>query len=78
MSTRQPTTRQLEQRTLVGERIRFLRHQRGYSQERLAELAGMDRQSVGHYERAQRAATVDDLTAIADALGVAPWRFFYG
>jgi transcriptional regulator with XRE-family HTH domain len=66
--TRQLSEHQLEQRRALGERIRYLRHERGLSQERLAERAGLDRQSVGNYER----------SALADALGVAPWRLLYG
>ena len=73
-----PDEHQLQERRLVGERIRYLRHQRGLSQERLAEAIGRDRQAVGSWERAVTPPTVDDLSALARALGVETWRFFYG
>jgi transcriptional regulator with XRE-family HTH domain len=62
----------------VGERIRHLRHERHLSQEALAELAGLDRQTVGAYERAQTSGSLDEVVAIAAALSVDTWRLFYG
>lgn len=40
------------------------------SQERLAELAGVDRQTIGHYELGQTSPSLDALVAIARALDV--------
>jgi transcriptional regulator with XRE-family HTH domain len=60
-------------------RIRALREQRGMSLERLGELAGgYNRQTIGLYENGARPATIDALVGIARALGVEPWRLFYG
>jgi len=50
--------------------IRETRLQRGLSQEKLAELARLHRNSVGLIERNLTALAVDSLFAIADALDV--------
>jgi transcriptional regulator with XRE-family HTH domain len=76
--TRSPDEHQLEHRRLVGERIRFLRRQAGLSQERLGEAVGVDRRTIGSWENAVTPPTLDDITALARSLNVAPWRLFYG
>jgi transcriptional regulator with XRE-family HTH domain len=73
-----PTPHQLQERRDVGDRIRFLRRQQGVSQERLAEMIGRDRQSVSNWERGATPVNIDDLGAMARALGVQTWRLFYG
>ncbi|MEU3962940.1 helix-turn-helix transcriptional regulator [Streptomyces buecherae] len=57
-------------RRRVGARIRGLREERGWSQEHLAERAGISRQTMYRTELATHAATIDMLAHIADALGV--------
>jgi transcriptional regulator with XRE-family HTH domain len=61
----------------VGAHLFTLRHQRGLSQERLAELAGVDRRTVGSWERGDTAPTLDDLTALAGALRVESWMLLF-
>ena len=77
MPTRSPDEHQLEQRRQVGERIRRLRAARGLSQERLGEAVGLDRRTIGGYEMARSAPTLDDLTAIARALDVPLVNLFW-
>lgn len=60
----------LAHRSRINDRIRELRTERGLSQERLAELAGMSRYSVYRAERSTHATSVDHLIRVADALGV--------
>lgn len=55
-----------------GRRVRHLRLHRQLSQKRLAELAGVDRQTINRLENASRAITSASLCALAKALGVAP------
>ncbi len=56
--------------------LRELRTERGVSQERLAELAGVDRNYIGQIERAERNPAVVNVVKIAKALGVAPSELF--
>jgi transcriptional regulator with XRE-family HTH domain len=51
-------------------RIRQLRHAKGWSQERLAEEAGMHRTYLGGIEVARRNPSLRNLIRIAQALGV--------
>ncbi len=55
---------------LVGERIRALRKERGWSQEELGEKADLHHTYVGAIERGEKNASIDTLDKIADALSV--------
>ena len=46
------------------------------SQEALADLAGIHRTCVGSVERGGRNIALDNIWALADALGVSPARLF--
>lgn len=61
---------------LFGERLRELRTERNLSQERLAELAGLDRNYIGQIERAERNVALVNIVRIAQALEVAPGDLF--
>jgi transcriptional regulator with XRE-family HTH domain len=63
-------------RRVFGERIRTLRQNRGLSQERLAELAGVHRTYLSSLERGERNVSLDNIYAIAQALGVSPAELF--
>jgi transcriptional regulator with XRE-family HTH domain len=54
----------------VAGNIRRLRLQRGYTQEELSGLAGINRNYTGMIERGQRSPTVDTLEKLAKALEV--------
>lgn len=60
----------LNRRRAIGERIRTLRRAKGLSQEKLAELAGMDRQAINRIEQGHASPLVDNLIRIAAALNV--------
>ena len=60
----------LSHRQRIGLAIREARRGRKLSQERLAELAGMDRQAINRIENGHQAALIDTLIRIADALNV--------
>jgi transcriptional regulator with XRE-family HTH domain len=57
---------------VFGARIRELRTQRGYSQEKLAELAGLHRNYVGDVERGVRNVGLLNVLHLAKALNVLP------
>src|ERR1041385_79185 len=61
---------------LFGERLRELRVERNFSQERLAELAGLDRNYIGQIERAERNVALVNIIRIAKALGIEPRELF--
>lgn len=63
-------------RVVFGDRIRALRVAQGISQERLAEASGLHRTYVSSLERGQRNVGLDNIHALADALGVEPARLF--
>src|SRR5690349_4456732 len=59
-------------RRRVGSHVQRLRTARGFSQERLAELAGNTGKHIGQVERAEVNVGLDILTGIARALSVDP------
>jgi transcriptional regulator with XRE-family HTH domain len=60
----------LVHRRAIGDRIRAARLHANLTQEKLAELAGMDRQAINRIEQGHQSPLVDNLIRIADALGV--------
>jgi transcriptional regulator with XRE-family HTH domain len=54
---------------IVGRRIRDLRQAKGWSQEKLAEEADLDRTYIGRIERGEKNIGVENLVKIAVALG---------
>lgn len=58
----------LSRRRAIGSHIRDARIHANLTQERLAELAGLDRQSVNRIEQGHASPILDNLIRIADAL----------
>lgn len=67
---RTPDAVRLERRRAFGLRVRELRAERGHSQEGFAALVGIHRTYIGSVERGERNISLDNIHAIADALGV--------
>lgn len=59
-----------------GQRIRELRKEQGYSQEQLADLAGLDRSYMGHIERGEKNITLLKIYQISNALKISPTQLF--
>lgn len=69
----------MSQRLQVGAHIRSLRRERNLTQERLAERAGVSRDTVIYAENGIKAASLDTLHLFARALGVpVTWLFVDG
>jgi transcriptional regulator with XRE-family HTH domain len=56
----------------LGKAIKRHRLEKGLSQERLAELAGLDRTYISVLERGVKSPTVDTLERLREALGTLP------
>ena len=61
---------------ILGENIAFYRKRQGVTQEKLSESVGVNNVHISHIETGDRAASLDVLFAIADALGVEPYKLF--
>ena len=53
-----------------GKRVREARRSKGISQERLAEMAGIDRSYMGNIERGEKNITLKKAYEICDALDI--------
>ena len=53
-----------------GKRVREVRKSKGISQERLAEMAGIDRSYMGNIERGEKNITLKKAYEICDALDI--------
>ncbi|MGW3135878.1 helix-turn-helix domain-containing protein [Streptomyces sp. NPDC001139] len=60
----------LTRRRAIGDNVRAARSARGLSQEKLGELAGLDRKTVNRIEQGTHSTLVDHLLLIAHALDV--------
>lgn len=62
----------------LGNRLRSLRLEKNYSQEKLAELTSLDRTYISGLERGKRNPSYLILRKLAEVLAVSPNQLFYG
>ena len=65
-------------RNKFGKRIRDLRQQKGWSQEELADKAGLHRTYIGAIERGEQNVSIDNIERLAKILGLTLERLFSG
>ena len=65
-------------RQLLGDRVRLLRFQRGWSQETLAELSGLHRNYIGHVERGEVNTGFKNVYLLAEAFTLSVSEFLDG
>lgn len=68
MATKQRNRRKAPEAVLFGNALRRLRTERGWSQERLAEAAGITLNYVGNLERGEQGPSLNILVRLARAL----------
>jgi transcriptional regulator with XRE-family HTH domain len=59
-------------RAVVARNLRVLRKQKGFTQEELADRAGINRNYVGQIEREEKSPTIDTIEKLSIELDVAP------
>lgn len=64
--------------TSIGNRISYIRKERGYTQEKLAELADISIQFLSDIENNKKNMTVTTLKNIADSLNITTDYLIYG
>lgn len=62
----------MERRIALGRKLRLLRVAAGLTQEQLAKASQLDRKTVNRIEVGRHSVRLDNLWAMADALGVKP------
>lgn len=68
----------MDRTVAFGIRLKALRSARGFSQERLAEIACLHRTYIGGVERGERNISLVNIWRIADALEIDPSLLFAG
>jgi len=61
---------------LLGERIRYYRKFKGFSQDNLAYASGVNRAYLGYIERAERKPSIRTVNKIATTLKIPLYKFF--
>lgn len=64
------TTKDFNHKIRIGKRIAELRKERGWSQNKLAQLTGIDSSNIGKIELGKYNPSLDILSRIGDVLGV--------
>ncbi|WP_340028004.1 helix-turn-helix transcriptional regulator [Paenibacillus sp. FSL H7-0940] len=66
-----------ELRQLIGTRIRAVRNAKGLTQQKLADIAGLDYRYIGALERGERNFSIDTLERVLHALNISISELMY-
>jgi len=61
----------------IGQKIKAIRKKKGFTQERLSELIGIEPQSLSYIETGKFAPSPDTLQKLSEVLSVKPYEFYY-
>jgi len=61
----------------IGEKIKLYRKKKGLSQAQLAEIVDVEVKSLSRIESGHNYPQCENLVAIAQALEVSPWQFYF-
>lgn len=61
----------------LGKRIQLIRKSKCFTQEKLAELIGIEPPSLSYIETGKFSPSVETLQKLAEVLGVDVWEFYY-
>lgn len=61
----------------LGSRIKTIRKSKGYTQEKLAELVGIEPPSLSYIETGKFSPSIETLQKLAEILNVECWEFYY-
>ena len=64
-------------RKQVGKKIQKIRKSKGYTQEKLAELIGIEPPSLSYIETGKFSPSMETLQKLSAVLGVELWEFYY-
>ena len=64
-------------KVLVGQRIKKIRKSKKYTQEKLAELIGIEPQSLSYMETGKFSPSPDTLQKLGEILNVKPYEFYH-
>lgn len=62
----------------LGQRIKRIRLEKGYTQESLADISGLTAGQISYYEQDKRRPNIDNLYILADTFGVSMDKLYTG
>lgn len=64
-------------KVFIGQKIKAIRKSRGFTQEQLSELVGIEPQSLSYIETGKFAPSPDTLQKLSEVMNVKPYEFYY-
>ena len=64
-------------KVFIGKKIKAIRKSKGFTQEQLSELIGIEPQSMSYMENGKFAPSPDTLQKMSEILNVKPYEFYY-